>query len=100
MIVQPTVMAKSFDASMLRAWSAFSDEFIAVWDDKGSELLYFNDSFTKLFGFQDREEFIHSYGFLCPRENDLDSNLSKLMFDNIRRHGNWTEEVLLRKKNR
>lgn len=98
MIVQPSVMAKSFDASMLRAWSAFSDEFIAVWDDKGTELLYFNDSFSKLFGYQDRDEFKHAYSFLCPRENDLDRNLSKLMFDNIKRHGNWTEEVLLRKR--
>lgn len=98
MIVQPSIMAKSFDASMLRAWSAFSDEFIAVWDDRGIELLYFNDSFTKLFGYQNREEFAHVYAFLCPRENELDRNLSKLMFDNIKRHGNWTEEVLLRKK--
>lgn len=99
MIVQPSVMPKSFDASMLRAWSAFSDEFIAVWDDKGTELLYFNDSFTKLFGYQDRAEFKYFYRFLCPRENKLENNLSKLMFDNIKRHGHWTEEVLLRKKN-
>lgn len=98
MIVQPLVMAKSFDASMLRAWSAFSDEFIAVWDEKGSELMYFNDSFSKMFGYQNRDEFSDHFNFLCPRENILDENLSKLMRDNINRHGNWTEEVLLRKK--
>lgn len=99
MIVQPEVMAKSFDASMLKAWSAFSDEFIAVWDDTAVELLYFNDSFSKLFGFNDRNEFKNYFDFLCPRENQLDNNLSRLMMDNIKRHGNWTEEVLLRKKN-
>ncbi|MFN5358007.1 MAG: ATP-binding protein [Bacteroidota bacterium] len=92
-------MAKSFDASMLRTWSAFSDEFIAVWDEKGTELMYFNDSYSKLFGFQDRDAFSEYFSFLCPRENQLDENVSRLMRDNINRHGNWTEEVLLKKGN-
>ncbi|MFZ9241210.1 MAG: hypothetical protein ACO22R_08705 [Chitinophagaceae bacterium] len=64
-------MAKSFDASLLRTWSAFSDEFIAVWDEKGAELMYFNDSYSKLFGFQDRDAFSEYFSFLCPRENQL-----------------------------
>jgi hypothetical protein len=57
-------MAKSFDASLLRTWSAFSDEFIAVWDEKGAELMYFNDSYSKLFGFQDRDAFSEYFSFL------------------------------------
>lgn len=97
MIVQPSVIAKSFDASLLRTWSAFSDEFIAVWDEKGIELMYFNDSYSKLFGIQDRDAFSEYFSFLCPRENPLDVKASRLMLDNIKRHGNWTEEVLLKK---
>ncbi len=83
---------------MLRAWSAFSDEFIAVWDDTARNLLYFNDSFSKIFGYSDHNDFKDSYTFLCPREHHLEDHLSKLMMDNIKRHGNWTEEVLLKKK--
>jgi PAS domain S-box-containing protein len=99
MIVQPSVMAKSFDASLLRTWSAFSDEFIAVWDEKGIELMYFNDSYSKLFGILDRDTFSEYFSFLCPREHPLDEKVSRLMLDNIKRHGNWTEEVLLKKGN-
>jgi PAS domain S-box-containing protein len=98
MIVQPEVMAKSFDASMLKAWSAFSDEFIAVWDDSAKNLLYFNDSFSKIFGYSNRNDFKDNYNFLCPREHPIEEHLSALMMDNIKRHGNWTEEVLLKKK--
>jgi hypothetical protein len=47
-----------FHASMLNAWSAFSDEFISVWDEKTEKLIYFNDAFTQFFGFENRDEFI------------------------------------------
>ena len=99
MIGQIESSVKSFDASMLQAWSAFSDEFIAVWDDTAVDLLYFNDSFSKLFGFNDRNEFKTYYQFFCPREHPIDENLLKSMVSTIKQHGNWTEEVLLKKRN-
>jgi PAS domain S-box-containing protein len=88
-----------FHASMLNAWSAFSDEFISVWDEKTEKLIYFNDAFTQFFGFENRDEFIENYIFLGFRKAPLSIDLSDLVKDTVKRNGLWKEEVLLQKKN-
>jgi len=87
-----------FHASMLNAWSAFSDEFISVWDEKTEKLIYFNDAFTQFFGFENRDEFIANYLFLGFRKAPLSIDLSDLVKDTVKRNGLWKEEVLLQKK--
>ncbi len=84
---------------MLNAWSAFSDEFISVWDEKTEKLIYFNDAFTQFFGFENRDEFIANYLFLGFRKAPLSIDLSDLVKDTVKRNGLWKEEVLLQKKN-
>jgi PAS domain S-box-containing protein len=88
-----------FHASMINAWSAFSDEFISVWDEKTEKLVYFNDAYTHFFGFDNKEEFIELYVFLGFRKHPLSLDISELVKDTIKRNGLWKEEVLLVKKN-
>jgi len=88
-----------FHASMINAWSAFSDEFISVWDEKTEKLVYFNDAYTQFFGFDNKEEFIQHYVFLGFRKHPLSLDISELVKDTIKRNGLWKEEVLLVKKN-
>lgn len=88
----------SFHASMMQAWSAFSDEFIAVWDDTGKELLYFNNAYAHFFGYTNREDFTIEFSFLGFRKHRLDIEIADLVLSTIRRNGHWTEEVLFKKK--
>ena len=88
-----------FHASMVNAWSAFSDEFISVWDEKTENLIYFNDAYTQFFGFDNKEEFVEQYVFLGFRKHPLSLDISDLVKDTIKRNGLWKEEVLLVKKN-
>lgn len=88
-----------FHASMVSAWSAFSDEFISVWDEKTEKLVYFNDAYTQFFGFDNKEEFVERYVFLGFRKHPLSLDISDLVKDTIKRNGLWKEEVLLVKKN-
>ena len=88
-----------FHASMVNAWSAFSDEFISVWDEKTENLVYFNDAYTQFFGFDNKEEFVEQYVFLGFRKHPLSLDISDLVKDTIKRNGLWKEEVLLVKKN-
>lgn len=87
-----------FHASMLQAWSAFSDEFIAVWDDEGKNLLYFNSVYAHFFGYANREDFINEYSFLGFRKHSLDAEIAELVLDTIKRNGHWSEEVLFTKR--
>lgn len=89
----------SFHASMMQAWSAFSDEFIAVWDEEGKDLLYFNNAYALFFGYSNREDFIKTYSFQGFRKHRLDLEIADLVLSTVRRNGHWTEEVLYTKKN-
>ncbi len=88
----------SFHASMMQAWSAFSDEFIAVWDAEARELLYFNNAYAHFFGYNNREAFVNEFSFLGFRKHKLDLEIADLVLSTIRRNGHWTEEVLYTKK--
>lgn len=83
---------------MLQAWSAFSDEFIAVWDEAGKDLLYFNNAYAHFFGYENREDFINEFSFLGFRKHSLDIEIADLILSTIRRNGHWTEEVLFQKR--
>ena len=96
--MNPAISPISFHASMLQAWSAFSDELIAVWDDEGKDLLYFNAAYTHLFGYVNREDFIREYSFLGFRKHRLDLDLADLVLATIKRNGHWSEEVLFKKR--
>jgi PAS domain S-box-containing protein len=97
--MNPATSPTSFHASMLQAWSAFSDEFIAVWDDEGRDLLYFNNAYTHFFGYVNREDFIREYSFLGFRKHRLDLDVAELVLATIKRNGHWSEEVLFTKCN-
>jgi PAS domain S-box-containing protein len=87
-----------FHASMLSAWSAFSDEFIAVWDDSKENLLYFNDAYVHFFGVAQKDDFQREFDFLGYRKHELTSDIKSLVKDTIQKNGLWKEEVLFRKK--
>jgi PAS domain-containing protein len=97
--MNPAQVSTSFHASMFQAWSAFSDEFVAVWDDAGMDLLFFNEAYLDFFGYTSRVEFEAVYSFFGCRKHKLDSQLEAVMRSSIQQHGVWTEEVLLEKKN-
>lgn len=89
----------SFHASMLQAWSAFSDEFISVWNETGTEMVYFNEAYSFFFGYNFRDDFKQGYTFFGFRKHALNPEVSQLLMNTIIRNGHWTEEVLLQKKN-
>ena len=70
--MNPAISPIPFHASMLQAWSAFSDEFIAVWDEEGNDLLYFNTAYIHLFGYVSQETFIKEFSFLGFRKQHLE----------------------------
>ncbi len=88
----------SFHASMLQAWSAFSDEFISVWNDTGTEMVYFNEAYAYFFGYVHRDAFKRDYSFFGFRKHVLNPEITQLLMNTIIRNGHWTEEVLLQKK--
>ena len=88
----------SFHASMLQAWSAFSDEFISVWNETGTDMVYFNEAYSHFFGYVHRDVFMKNYSFFGFRKHILNSEIAKLLMNTIIRNGHWTEEVLLQKK--
>jgi PAS domain-containing protein len=96
--MNPAINPISFHASMLQAWSAFSDEFIGVWDDAGKDLLYFNSAYNQLFGYVNREDFIREYSFLGFRKHRLDLDIADLVLATIKTNGHWSEEVLFKKR--
>jgi len=89
----------SFHASMLQAWSAFSDEFIAVWNEDCSNIYFCNDAYSQFFGFGTKEEFISQYSFFGCRKHPLGSEIQSLVMDTLKKAGSWTEEVMMTKKN-
>ena len=88
----------SFHASMLQAWSAFSDEFVSVWNETGTEMVYFNEAYAYFFGYVHRDEFKKNYSFFGFRKHLLNPEISQLLMNTIIRNGHWTEEVLLQKR--
>ena len=96
--MNPAISPISFHASMLQAWSTFSDEFIAVWDDAGNDLLYFNNAYAHFFGYENREDFIREFSFLGFRKHRLDVEIADLILATIKRNGHWSEEVLFKKR--
>jgi PAS domain S-box-containing protein len=96
--MNPAISPIPFHASMLQAWSAFSDEFIAVWDEEGNDLLYFNTAYIHLFGYVNQETFIKEFSFLGFRKHRLDAEIAELVLDTIKRNGHWSEEVLFVKQ--
>lgn len=88
----------SFHASMLQAWSAFSDEFISVWNDTGTDMVYFNEAYSYFFGYMHRDDFKREYSFFGFRKHVLNPEITQLLMNTIIRNGHWTEEVLLQKK--
>ena len=87
-----------FNASMLSAWSAFSDEFIAVWDESKENLLYFNDAYVHFFGVTQKDDFLREFDFLGYRKHELTLDIKSLVKETIQKNGIWKEEVLFRKK--
>lgn len=88
----------SFHASMLQAWSAFSDEFISVWNDTGTDMVYFNEAYSYFFGYMHRDDFKREYSFFGFRKHVLNPEITQLLMNTIIRNGHWTEEVLLQKR--
>ncbi|MEN9949672.1 MAG: hypothetical protein RLY85_424 [Bacteroidota bacterium] len=89
----------SFHAAMLKAWSAFSDEFVAVWDAGGQRLKYFNEAYAHFFGYEDAELFRSEFTIFGMRKNELDSEIADMVMNTLNKNGHWTEEVLFKRKN-
>ena len=96
--MKPAIIPSSFNASMFQAWSAFSDEFIAVWNESCEEVLYCNEAYRQFFGYANKQEFISEYSFLGLRKHPLSDELRDLILNTLKRTGSWTEEVMLVKK--
>ncbi len=89
----------NFQASMFKAWSAFSDEFVAVWETDGTSLKYFNDAYKHFFGYEDGESFQQDFTIFGMRKNNLDQEIADLVLNTLNKNGHWTEEVLFIRKN-
>jgi PAS domain S-box-containing protein len=89
----------SFSPSMTNVWAAFPDEFISVWDVETGELVYFNDAFKQFFGYQSKKDCEEAISFFAFRKNTLNSDVSELIIEIIKRNGSWKEEVLFQKIN-
>lgn len=88
-----------FHESLLQALSAFSDEFVSVWDEQGSNAIYVNDAFSFFFGYSDKSTFLRDYHFFGFRKHEIDTEIADLVRATIKRNGLWREEVLFVKKN-
>jgi PAS domain S-box-containing protein len=84
---------------MTNVWAAFPDEFISIWDAETAELVHFNDAFDQFFGYKNKKDFAEAISFFGFRKNNLNSDVSELILDIIKRNGNWKEEVLFEKIN-
>ena len=84
---------------MTNVWAAFPDEFISVWDVETGELVYFNDAFKQFFGYQSKKDCEEAISFFAFRKNTLNSDVSELIIEIIKRNGSWKEEVLFQKIN-
>ena len=89
----------SYQAAMLKAWSAFSDEFIAVWDADDLSLKYFNEAYRHFFGYEDSASFQEVFSIFGMRKNQLDQEIADLILNTLHKNGHWTEEVLFKRKN-
>lgn len=97
--MNPPISIPSFHASMLQAWSAFSDEFIAVWNDDCTSLRFCNDAYTQFFGYGNKQDFINNFSFFGCRKHPLGEEIQGLVLDTLKKAGSWTEEVMMVKKN-
>jgi PAS domain S-box-containing protein len=97
--MNPQINLPSFHASMFQAWSAFSDEFIAVWNQDCSRIYFCNDAYTQFFGYGTKEEFIEHYSFFGCRKHPLGHEIQSLVMDTLIKAGSWTEELMMTKKN-
>ncbi len=89
----------SFHTSLLQALSAFSDEFVSVWDENGNDIIYVNDAYSFFFGYSDRMAFMRDYHFFGFRKHSIDLEIADLVRETIKRNGLWREEVMFIKKN-
>jgi len=92
------ISTPSFHASMLHAWSAFSDEFIAVWNEECSSIQFCNEAYTQFFGYGTKQDFINQYTFFGCRKHPLGEEIQTLVLDTLKKAGSWTEEVMMVKK--
>ena len=83
--MNPAIIPSSFTTSMLQAWSAFSDEFIAVWNETCDEVLYCNEAYRQFFGYPNKQEFISEYSFLGLRKHPLGDELQDLILNTLKR---------------
>lgn len=97
--MNPPISIPSFHASMLQAWSAFSDEFIAVWNEDCTSLQFCNDAYTQFFGYGNKQDFINNFSFFGCRKHPLGQEIQELVVDTLKKAGSWTEEVMMVKKN-
>jgi PAS domain S-box-containing protein len=97
--MNPPISIPSFHASMLQAWSAFSDEFIAVWNEGCSSIEFCNEAYTQFFGYGTKQDFINQYSFFGCRKHPLGEEIQTLVLDTLKKAGSWTEEVMMVKKN-
>ena len=99
MFMNSTRKQVPFSESMTNVWAAFPDEFISIWDAETAELVHFNDAFDQFFGYKNKKDFAEAISFFGFRKNNLNSDVSELILDIIKRYGNWKEEVLFEKIN-
>jgi len=99
MFMNSTRKQVPFSESMTNVWAAFPDEFISIWDAETAELVHFNDAFDQFFGYKNKKDFAEAISFFGFRKNNLNSDVSELILDIIKRNGNWKEEVLFEKIN-
>lgn len=93
---QPLTSAQD---TIMRALSAFPGEFVAIWDEKGEELLHCNEAFSHFFGVPDQEKINAGLDFFSFRKNPLEAELETLILNTIRKNGHWTEEVMFKRVN-
>lgn len=97
--MNPPISIPSFHASMLQAWSAFSDEFIAVWNEDCTQIQFCNDAYAQFFGYSAKHEFLSTFSFFGCRKHPLGEEIQSLVLDTLKKAGSWTEEVMMVKKN-
>jgi len=97
--MNPPISIPSFHASMLQAWSAFSDEFIAVWNEDCTSLQFCNDAYAQFFGYGNKQEFVNHFSFFGCRKHPLGDEIQELVIETLKKAGSWTEEVMMVKKN-
>lgn len=97
--MNPANHPSSFHTSMLQAWSAFSDEFIAVWNESCTKIQYCNEAYRQFFGFANKSDFEREFVFFGFRKHPLSIEIQDLLLNSLRKTGSWNEEVMMVKKN-